>query len=282
MEQINQALFDFLKGHSDQITDDWLALREKKFGSIYSADAGIHAENTLREQNRMTNRTLATSLIGDKEAFESLKNEWAELVAGSRVRTGTPIHEVLEAVGSARLVFWTYVERFVREHDDEVKRSDLLRWSEDVNRSHDDIVYAFSKEYNELMQSRLLAQQSLIDELGSPVIKIDCERGILPLVGDIDTSRAQVIKQSVPQRCSEEGIVELFIDLSGVSIIDTMVAHQLYELTQILSLLGIKATVTGIRPEIAQTSIHLGLNFSGLDTYNSLQQALHSSPVPWA
>lgn len=281
MAEINRALFDYLKEHTEEITDEWLARRDGKQGSIYAPTADGVTKQALREQNRLTNLALATCLLGDQDQFEKRKDEWAELVAGSRVKSGTPIHEVLRALGSARLVFWSFVEKFIIENDSSVKREDLLRWSEELNSSFDELVVAFSSEYHDLMQGRLKAQQSLIDELGSPVIKIDCERGILPLVGDIDTNRAQIIKSLVPLRCSQEGIVQLFIDLSGVTIIDTMVAHQLYELTQILGLLGIRATITGIRPEIAQTSVHLGLNFSGLATYSSLQQALQSSPVPW-
>ncbi|MET3575628.1 STAS domain-containing protein [Bhargavaea ullalensis] len=282
MTEINRALFDFLEEHAEKITDEWMNRRDEQQGSIYAPGADGFMKQALREQNRLTNLALATCLVGDTDEFEKRKNEWAELVAASRVRTGTPIHEVLRALGSARFVFWTFVERFIQENNAEVAREDLLRWSEELNSSFDELVLSFCREYHALMEERLRAQQSLIDELGSPVIQIDCERGILPLVGDIDTNRAQIIKIQVPQRCSDEGIVQLFIDLSGVTIIDTMVAHQLYELTQILELLGVKATITGIRPEIAQTSVHLGLNFSGLATFSSLQQALQSSPVPWA
>ena len=82
------------------------------------------------------------------------------------------------------------------------------------------------------------------------------------------------LSEFVPKRCVELDITHLFIDLSGVSLIDTMVANHFYQLMQVLDLLGIESTLTGIRPEIAQTSVQLGLDFSKINTYSSLQLAI--------
>jgi rsbT co-antagonist protein RsbR len=66
----------------------------------------------------------------------------------------------------------------------------------------------------------------------------------------------------------------LIIDLSGVPIIDTMVADRIFKVIDSLTLLGIKPILTGIRPEIAQTMVQLGIDFSSVRTYSSLQNAL--------
>ncbi|WP_025783888.1 STAS domain-containing protein [Sporosarcina sp. D27] len=270
----NKDLNIYLMDNIKTITDEWLALRDSGQQSIYSRDAGAATEQTLREQNNLTNRTIASSLLGPSGNFEAQKAEWAELIAKSRIASNTSISEVVDAISRVRKVFWRQVERFVGQQTETVPVAVVLQWGETIHLAFDELLTAFSDMYFILMTTRLNAQQSLIDELSSPIIKINENIGILPLVGDIDTERAKAILEVVPAKCMESDILKLFIDLSGVSIIDTMVANQIYEVIQVLNLLGVKSTITGIRPEIAQTSIQLGLDFSTIETHSSLQQAL--------
>lgn len=279
MKTANDRLYDYLLENAENMTDEWLSKRDFKIGSVYSAAADDQEVETLRKQNRLTIRSIATRLSGQAGHFEVLKKKWAELVAESRIRSNTPIHEVFDAVMRFRTIYWSNIERFIRENNDEIIRADVLRWGSGMNEAFDELFHEFSRAYHEMTEERLMAQKSLIQEIGTPVIKIDRERGILPVIGDIDTDRAMVLKTAVPERCSELDIIHLFIDLSGVTVIDTMVAQQMYELTQILSLLGIRSTLTGIRPEIAQTSVHLGIDFSRIRTYGSLRQALLEASV---
>lgn len=274
MKKMNQELYDFLIEHLDAITEDWLADREERNGSIYSKDAGDWSEQMLREQNRLTNLTIASSLLEDQRGFEAKKKDWAKLVAESRVSSRTPIYEVLDALSKLRYSFWRFIKKFVDREGDRVLRSDIMIWGIAIHMAFDEIIVEFTKRYDELMRKRLFAQQSLIDELNAPIIKLNSLIGVLPIVGDIDTARVQAITDYVPNKCVELDVSHLFIDLSGVSVIDTMVANHIYQLMQVLDLLGIKSTVTGIRPEIAQTSVQLGLDFSRIRTYSSLQLAI--------
>lgn len=274
MGDIDIELYGYLIDHLDAISDEWFGLRIKEEGSIYSVDAGERMENTLRDQNRFTNLTVACSLLEDKKQFEESKDKWARIVAESRIQSNTPIHEVLGALSKVRDIYWSFVKKFTSIRNEEVTKDDLHRWGKIIHLAFDELYVEFSEMYFKLMTNRLSAQLDLIDELSSPVIKINSETGVLPLIGDIDTYRAKKIAEIVPKKCVDIGITRLYIDLSGVTIIDTMVAHQLYDMTRILDLLGIQTRITGIRPEIAQTAIQLGLNFSKIDTYSSLQQAL--------
>jgi rsbT co-antagonist protein RsbR len=274
MKNMNRELYNFLLEHLDAITEEWLSGREEKDGSIYSKDADELSEKMLREQNRLTNLTIASSLLEEQETFEENKKNWAKLVAESRVNSRTPIYEVLEAVSKGRQAVWLYIEKFVDREGDRTLRSNILDWGIAIHKAFDELMVEFTKRYDELMNTRLFAQQSLIEELNAPVIKLNSAIGVLPIIGDVDTARVQSITEFVPNRCVELDITHLFIDLSGVSLIDTMVANHFYQLTQVLSLLGIESTLTGIRPEIAQTSVQLGLDFSSINTYSSLQLAI--------
>lgn len=96
----------------------------------------------------------------------------------------------------------------------------------------------------------------------------------MPLVGDIDTARAKIILENTLKQCSQKGVQHLCIDLSGVVIIDTMVAQQIFDLVTSLRLIGVETTISGIRPEIAQTAVQLGLPFNEFRTAASLAHAL--------
>lgn len=274
MIENNRKLYEYLSENINTITEEWLLSREKIRGSVYSQDAGDQAEKMLREQNQLTNLTVTSSLLTKQETFEENKKNWAIIVAKSRVNSQTPIFEVQEALSKVRKIYWQYVENFVQLEGEKVLRSDIMNWNITINIAFDELMVEFSKTYDELMNTRLIAQQSLIEELNAPVIKLNPTIGVLPIIGDIDTTRVQSISDYVPQKCVELDVSHLYIDLSGVTLIDTMVANHIYQMTQMLDLLGIESTLTGIRPEIAQTSVQLGLDFSRINTFSSLQQAL--------
>ena len=274
LSSMDEQLHGYLIDNLEAITDEWLTYRDEKVGSIYSIDADRSTEVLLREQNRLTNITIASSLLENEEEFVNNKKNWALIVAKSRVNSNTPIHEVLEALSNVRHTFWIFVQRFASMKGNEVKLENILHWGDLIHIAFDDLNVQFAEMYHAIIDRRFMAQQTLIEELGTPVIKINGSIGILPLIGDIDAMRAQVIMDFLPDKCVALGVRHLYIDLSGVSIIDTMVAHQIFQITQVLKLLGIHSTITGIRPEIAQTAIQLGLDFSRVETFSSLQQAL--------
>ena len=198
MNNMNRELYNFLLEHLDAITEEWLSGREEKLGSIYSKDA--NTEQMLREQNRLTNLTIASSLLEDQEPFEENKKNWAKLVAESRVNSRTPIYEVLEAVSKGRQAIWQYIEKFVEREGDRTFRSDIMDWGITIHRAFDELMVEFTKRYDELMNTRLFAQQSLIEELNAPIIKLNSAIGVLPIIGDVDTARVQSIIGICPEK----------------------------------------------------------------------------------
>lgn len=256
------------------ISDEWLKHREENTGSIYSTNADVSIRNLLFEQNRFTNLTVASVLLEDRTQYETNKEEWALKLAESRVDSNTPIHEVLHALSNARKTYCDFIVRFVALHQDEVTTADTLSWGNKIHLAFDDLTIQFSKNYYKMMKQKLQKQQNLIDELGASVILINPLVGVLPLTGDIDALRARTIIEKVPEKCTKAAITNLFIDLSGALITESVVIHKIQELTNVLALLGIKSTITGIRPEFAQTSNTMGVSFSDIESFSSLQLAL--------
>jgi len=193
MSEIDLQLYNYLIDHSSAITDEWFSGRAEKNGSIYSLNADKSVEDLLREQNRLTNLTVASILLNEKEIFEKNKEKWAIELANSRIGSNTPIHEVLEAFGKLRKVYWMFVENFVALNNDKVARSDLLKWGIILHTALDELKADFSEVHYKIMATRLSFKRNLIEELSSPIIRITSSIGILPLIGEIDTKRAKNI-----------------------------------------------------------------------------------------
>ncbi|PIC58703.1 sulfate transporter [Sporosarcina sp. P12(2017)] len=273
MKQLDVKLYEYLLAKLPEITTSWLAMRKVEKDSIYSLSAHPEMEETLREQNKFTNLTVISSLLDDPEIFEKNKIEWAAVVALSRVNSNTPIEEVIKALSKLRITYWRLIKKFQLVNADEIKLEDYMRWSETLNNAFDQIYIGFAETYNEYINSKFDVQQSLINELSSPVIKITDKIGVVPLIGEMDELRARILLESIPEKSLEADIEHLFIDLSGVTVIDTLVAQQIFQVTKVLSLLGTRCTITGILPAIAQASTELGLDFTNIQTFSSLQLA---------
>jgi len=274
MSKMDSQLYNYIMDHLSDISEEWLKHRNERNDSIYSIHAADSVKVLIREQNKLTNLTVASILLNDEKVFSENIEEWANKLAKSRVSSDTPIYEVINALSYARKAYWKFVELFVESNNEKVTVNDLLKWGTIIHSAFDQLTIKFSETYYLMMKNRISAQQSLINELGSPVILITSSIGILPLIGEIDTMRAKSVMDLIPLKCMEADITQLYIDLSGVSIVDTTVVHQVLELTKVLQLLGVKSIITGIRPEIAQTANQLGINFSDVETYSSLQFAI--------
>ncbi|WRP04571.1 STAS domain-containing protein [Rossellomorea aquimaris] len=111
-------------------------------------------------------------------------------------------------------------------------------------------------------------------ELSIPIVKVTNTIAVLPLIGDINSGRAKDLMERALSEGASLELNYLIIDLSGVSVVDTMVADQLIKVVAALKLAGIQAILTGIRPEIAQTMVNLGIVIKHIPTFASLHTAL--------
>jgi rsbT co-antagonist protein RsbR len=136
----------------------------------------------------------------------------------------------------------------------------------------DHAAYAYSSTYINSYQKNLAAARKEFLELSSPVVPVDDQIAVLPIVGAIEVDRAQYILEKMLLAAGRLKVSVLIIDLSGVVKVDSMVAEQIIKLTQSLKLIGVRGVLTGIRPEIAQTMIQLGINVDQLALGGSLKQ----------
>lgn len=274
----NKKLYDFITDDPSILTDKWLGTRRNVPASVYSCD-NHHAETRLREQNGLFIKTVAKVLIASDDIVNQEIRDWVQTVAMDRAETNTPIHEVIHQFRVFRGIYWEHIRKFVMENKEDISESEILHWSSLIHSTFDTIIETFAEEYYIYYNSRLSVQSELINELSVPIIPLSDSIGVLPLVGEIDTQRAKYITESVLMQCKDYNLTRLFIDLSGVSIIDTMVANQLFQIIDILKLIGVNVHISGIRPEIARTAVQLGINFNKVPTQANLKQALKANKI---
>lgn len=125
-----------------------------------------------------------------------------------------------------------------------------------------------------LQQQVIDAQREALRELSSPLIPISDTAVVMPLVGTIDSARAMQIMEILLEGVAEQRATTTIIDITGVQVVDTQVASALVRAAQAVKLLGAEVVLTGIRPEMAQTLVHLGVDLSSILTLSSLQSGI--------
>lgn len=118
--------------------------------------------------------------------------------------------------------------------------------------------------------------EQTITELSSPIVPIEKGMAILPLIGEFDFERSDYIMTHVIPKISELRIKTLIIDFSGIATIDGEIAARIFNIHKVLKLIGIETMLTGIRADLAIDVINTGIDFSKLDTYGTVQQAILS------
>ncbi len=127
------------------------------------------------------------------------------------------------------------------------------------------------------LRESLKAQQELnriVAEMSVPVIPVSDTTLIVPLVGNIDSARANLILNNVLAKVEESGAHTVVLDVTGVPVVDSHVAGALLRVAQATHLMGTHTVLAGIRPEVAQALISLGVDLSQLHTVATLQEAL--------
>jgi rsbT co-antagonist protein RsbR len=118
------------------------------------------------------------------------------------------------------------------------------------------------------------AQQATLAELSTPLIPISEQVMVMPLIGAIDSHRAQQVIETLLTGISQSGASVVILDITGVAVVDTQVASVLLRAAQSVKLLGARVVLTGIRPEVAQTLVGLGADLSVMTTMGSLRDGI--------
>jgi rsbT co-antagonist protein RsbR len=130
------------------------------------------------------------------------------------------------------------------------------------------------KAFQRAREDVINRQQQELLELSTPVVKLWDGILALPMIGTLDSARTQVVMESLLQKIVETGSEIAIIDITGVPTVDTLVAQHLLKTVTALRLMGAECIISGVRPQIAQTIVHLGVDLQGITTKATLADAL--------
>lgn len=268
----SKELYTYLLTQTWELTEQWYASLDKNSTSGVYASQDESVIQTIKQQNHGFHERFCKVFIEDEETFLKHFEEWIIEIAHDPEHLNTPLHHILQEFFNTQQQYVELIYRYECEHQN-LSHETVQQWIRKITHTFSKIVTWFTEEHHNYSLSKLKAQQEMINELSSPVISLSKGIAILPLVGDIDTNRAKYIFENALSQCTHKRIHTLLIDISGVAIIDTMVAQQIFQLIEALRLLGVKSILSGIRPEIAQTAVQLGINFQDIHTISTIDRA---------
>ncbi|MCR2822710.1 STAS domain-containing protein [Lederbergia panacisoli] len=270
-KELAHELFHFFKEKTWELTETWYKLLDKSdpTGIYSSQDPNVIKD--VKEQNYEFHLQFCDVFIREEQPFYTDFEKWIVAIASDEQHLTTPVHYILREFFRTQEQYLDLFEEFISLKDKEYSIDKINKWRRRIIFTFEKIVSWFVEENNKFSMARLEAQQETIKELSTPVIQVGNEKALLPLIGDIDEVRSKMILENTLQSVAKKRIELLYIDLSGVLIMDTMVAHQIFQLIKSLDLLGVKSILSGIRPEVAQTAVQMGIDFQDVEVVSRLE-----------
>lgn len=257
-----------ISGNEGWIQAEWMRTMS---ASVQSAD--LMSTQELKEQStQLLNsivegiRTSGGSDISHKgwePARDLLKD-----ISASRARQGFTPSQVVTFVLSLKKPLFALIRRELGASPD--KLSDA-NWT--VTELIDSLALLTADAFIATREEIVTRQQQELLELSTPVVKLWDGILALPVIGTLDSNRTQVVMESLLQTVVATDSKFAIIDITGVPTVDTLVAQHLLKAISATRLMGAECIISGIRPQIAQTIVHLGINLEDITTKATLADA---------
>lgn len=266
MKNDHEALRATLREEENDVIEGWLN------------EAGVNEPGARRaaraegaELLRQLDGVLAAG--GDAERFEAA--EWTPLrdtlanLSRTRAAKGESAGDTSLFVLALKKPLFAALQRRLAK-DSAGMASALWALSAAVDKLAQHTVTTFQQAREDIIRR----QQEELLELSTPVVKL--WEGVLavPMIGVLDSGRTQMVMEALLQRIVETGSGIAIIDITGVPTVDTLVAQHLLKTVTAIRLMGADCIISGIRPQIAQTIVHLGIDLQGVQTKATLADAL--------
>lgn len=246
-------------------------------------------------KNQLSNEGLREDLISNNElrvSSEELIDSIIENVTDANIDKAEteefePIIEILAGISITRarqgftpretgFFVMSLKEAMLSVLNDELKGdlASLYTESMKVNKFMDNLSIITFETFIKGREEVILRQTDEITEISTPVIRVWDGILALPIIGTLDSARTQVVMENLLQEIVNTGSSIAILDISGVPAVDSLVAQHLIKTVSATRLMGAECVISGIRPEIAQTVVHLGIDLSNIITKASLASAL--------
>ena len=258
---------EILRQNEAALLDDWT--REQNQVRDLSQRM---SEGEIRSQSRRFLQLLQEAAVRgnaidvDTDSYKELRKFLREISA-SRAQLGLSPSETAMFVFSFKQPLFAQIRASVPDPAEQVNEM----WTATL--LLDKLGLYTTEMYQETREAVILRQQEDMLELSTPVVKLWDGVLALPIIGTLDSSRTQTIMESLLERIVETGSELAIIDITGVPTVDTLTAQHLLKTITAARLMGAECIISGIRPQIAQTIVHLGVDLGDIITKSSLADA---------
>jgi rsbT co-antagonist protein RsbR len=254
--------------HESDILNDWMRAQ-----LAASTRSHLIDETELRRQSREF-LSLLRSAVPHADPENVMGRDWDDVrhaledISRARARAG------MSPMQTAMFIFSLKEPLFARiraEFASDAERLADATWQTTV--LLDRLGLYTTEVYQRGREELIVRQQQEMMELSTPVVELWDGVLALPLIGTLDSARTQVVMESLLQRIVDTGAAIAIIDITGVPTVDTLVAQHLLKTVAAARLMGADCIISGIRPQIAQTIVHLGVELQDVLTKATLADA---------
>jgi len=244
---------------------------------------------------QLENDSLRDDLISNEETkiqSEELLDAFLKRLSAESTGVGTgdfdPVIEAVDGISITRAkkgfsprdtatYIYSFKDALLKCLHEEIRNDPGTLYTESlkISKQVDELAISTFETFIKSREEVILRQTDEITEISTPVIRVWDGILALPIIGTLDSSRTQVVMENLLSQIVETGSSIAILDISGVPAVDSLVAQHLIKTVSATRLMGAECIISGIRPEIAQTVVHLGIDLSDIITKSSLASALN-------
>ena len=261
------SLAQFFQKHQQQILEEWV---KQQLGAA-NLRSDLLKESELREQSREFLKSFIDAAQAGAEDLNAPSwkpaKEVLSSISRSRATQGFSPSETAMFVFSLKQPLFEMLKR------DSLPAQEVTEGTWRVTVLLDKLGLYTVEVFQQTREAIIGRQQEELLELSTPVVRLWDSILALPLIGTLNSERTQVVMESLLEKIVETEAQIAIIDITGVPTVDTLVAQHLLKTVAAARLMGADCIISGIRPQIAQTIIHLGINLSDVITKATLADA---------
>ena len=268
MSGSKSKLAEILAKREGDITSQWLELQSKNGRAVSSSEQ----QDTVRKSRQFMDSLKQASRSGNLDdisgnGWDSVRDLLSEFSA-NRAKSGYSPSETASFIFSLKQPLFTVLEEEVGKDPQALAEA---VWQ--TTQLLDKLGLFTMETFQRTREDVISRQQQELLELSTPVVRLWENVLALPLIGTLDSARTQIVMQNLLDAIVETRSDFAIIDITGVPVVDTLVAQHLLKTVAAARLMGADCMISGIRPQIAQTIIHLGVDLTGVTTKATLADA---------
>lgn len=262
---MNMEVANFFKKHEDELLEDWV-VEMKQLGN--DGPLNVISEEKFESMSREFFEIAVSNIVDSENHYEMKVERFTEQV----VRIGWPLTFLISGLQVMKSLIFDWMRK-----KNNYGADDLAKLFHEIENWISPLSSQIVESYSNSWEKTVFLQKVALQELSAPLIPVFEKISVMPLVGTIDTERAKLIMENLLSGVVKHRADVVLIDITGVPVVDTMVAHHIIQAADAVRLVGSKCMIVGIRPEIAQTMVNLGIHLNQITTTSTLQKGIEKA-----